>query len=94
MDGGASLNEWLMQFQADVASVPVRRAPIVETTALGAAGLAGLKAGVWSTAEDFVQAQGEASHFEPGHHAADRQDAMVGWDRAVRATLAWAQDRG
>ena len=94
VDGGASLNEWLMQFQADVASVPVRRAPIVETTALGAAGLAGLKAGVWSTAEDFVQAQGEASHFEPGHHAPDRQDAMVGWDRAVRATLAWARDRG
>ena len=94
VDGGASLNDWLMQFQADVANVPVRRAPLVETTALGAAGLAGLAAGVWSSAEDFLGAQGEARCFEPDRHEVHGKNAMRGWNRAVRASLAWARDEG
>jgi len=94
VDGGASLNDWLMQFQADVTHVPVRRPPMVETTALGAAGLAGLAAGVWASAEDFLGAQGDASRFHPGAASEERQMSMKGWDRAVRASLAWARDEG
>ena len=56
VDGGAALNDWLMGFQADLAGVPVRRPALVETTALGAAGLAGISTGVWATAEDFLAA--------------------------------------
>lgn len=93
VDGGASLNDWLMQFQADVTHVPVRRPPIVETTALGAAGLAGLAAGVWTDAEDFLSAQGGAARFEPGPGAGERASAMRGWNRAVRAALSWARDQ-
>ncbi len=93
VDGGASLNDWLMQFQADVTHVPVRRPPIVETTALGAAGLAGLAAGVWTDAEDFLGAQGDSARFEPGSDARERATAMQGWNRAVRATLSWARDQ-
>ena len=54
VDGGATNNDWLMQFQADVLGVPVERPDMVETTALGAAGLAGLAAGVWASAEEFI----------------------------------------
>ena len=94
VDGGASLNDWLMQFQADVTQVPVRRPPMVETTALGAAGLAGLAAGVWESGEDFLGAQGDARRFETGPAGRERQASMEGWNRAVRASLAWARDEG
>lgn len=94
VDGGASLNDWLMQFQSDVLGVPVRRPPMVETTALGAAGLAGLAAGLWSNAEEFVAAQGNSNFFEPGDARDRRQTAMAGWNRAVRASLTWARDQG
>ena len=65
VDGGAALNDWLMGFQAGLVGVPVCRPALVETTALGAAGLAGISTGVWATADDFLAAQGEASHFQP-----------------------------
>ncbi|MGH7531243.1 MAG: glycerol kinase GlpK, partial [Gemmatimonadales bacterium] len=54
VDGGAAANDWLMQFQADLLNVPVARPDVIETTALGAAGLAGLAAGVWRSADDFL----------------------------------------
>lgn len=92
VDGGASLNDWLMGFQADVAGVPVRRPALVETTALGAAGLAGIASGVWSTADEFLAAQGDASHFtvdaDPIHVARLRAE----WSRAVRAVVRWVHD--
>jgi len=94
VDGGAALNDWLMAFQADTIGVPVRRPRIVETTALGAAGLAGLSAGVWGSAEEFLSAQGEAVRFEPTATASVRTDRMAEWRRAVRATVAWARDSG
>lgn len=94
VDGGAALNDWLMQFQADVTGVPVRRPDLVETTALGAAGLAGLASGIWSDADDFLGAQGAGTRFEPGAASAERQSALEGWNRAVRASLAWARDTG
>jgi len=94
VDGGAALNDWLMGFQADVIGTPVRRPVIVETTALGAAGLAGIHTGVWASAEDFLAAQGEGSRFEPTTEADDR-DRLVGqWKRAVRAAVRWAKDTG
>jgi glycerol kinase len=54
VDGGATANNWLMQFQADVLGIPVERPDMVETTALGAAGLAGMALGVWRSPEDFL----------------------------------------
>jgi len=92
VDGGGSMNDWLMSFQADIIDVPVRRPPLIETTALGAAGLAGLSAGVWTSASDFVGAQGEGALFEPSMGAEERSGLVSGWDRAVRATRSWAAD--
>ena len=92
VDGGAALNDWLMQFQADVLDVPVRRPALVETTALGAAGLAGIAAGVWSDAEDFLAVQGAATRYEPRMSDSDRSALSAEWDRAVRAAVRWARD--
>jgi len=93
VDGGASANNWLMQFQADVLGVPVQRPDLVETTALGAAGLAGLAAGVWPSADAFLAAR-HLTRFVPGAGCAAAQAGRGEWRRAVRATVAWARDRG
>jgi glycerol kinase len=93
VDGGATSNDWLMQFQSDVLGVPVERPDIVETTALGAAGLAGIAGGVWRDADAFLASR-RFTRFVPGegHDAARRGHG--GWRRAVRGALAWARDRG
>ena len=90
VDGGASANDWLMQFQADVIGTPVERPDLIETTALGAAGLAGLALGVWRTADDFLTGR-RFTRFEPRSSPAERDAAAAGWRRAVHATLAWAR---
>ena len=92
VDGGASLNGWLMEFQADVVGLPVRRPAIVETTALGAAGLAGIATGVWDKAEDFLAAQGEPTGFAPDPERADVAWLRAEWHRAVRSVVAWVRD--
>jgi glycerol kinase len=92
VDGGATENGWLMQYQADVLGVPVERAEMAEVTALGAAGLAGIAAGVWRDAHAFVGTRTFRT-FTPGRHADSAQWARQGWSRAVRATLAWTRDR-
>jgi len=92
VDGGAAANDWLMQFQADVLGIPVERPDLVETTALGAAGLAGLALGVWRTTGEFLQGR-RFTRFEPQMGARDREARLAGWRRAVSATLAWAQAR-
>jgi glycerol kinase len=92
VDGGAALNDWLMQFQADVVGLPVRRPAIVETTALGAAALAGMAEGVWEDAVAFLEAQGESSRFEPSMASSRRGELLSGWARAVRAAISWARD--
>jgi glycerol kinase len=92
VDGGASANDWLMQFQADLLGVPVERPDIVETTALGAAGLAGLSAGVWASADDFIGTRHFTS-FTPTVDADSASRLTLGWQRAVRAALYWARDR-
>ena len=94
VDGGAANNDWLMEFQAGVLGVPVRRPALVETTALGAAGLAGLATGVWSTAGDFLASQGEGERFDPAMDAAQRSRLLDGWSRAVRTVKTWASDSG
>jgi glycerol kinase len=93
VDGGAALNDWLMQFQADLVGKTVRRPAVVETTALGAAGLAGVRAGVWASADDFLASQGEPTRFEPRSEPGARELASAQWARAVRASVAWARDR-
>jgi glycerol kinase len=92
VDGGATNNNWLMQFQADVLGVPVERPDLVETTALGAAGLAGLATGVWTDGEAFLSSR-EFDRFEPGAGQAAAAAGHAGWRRAVRAALTWARDR-
>lgn len=91
VDGGATHNAWLMQFQADLLGVPVERPVLVETTALGAAGLAGLTAGVWRDGAAFLAAR-RSFTFAPGVGQAAAQAAHAGWRRAVRATLGWARE--
>jgi glycerol kinase len=89
VDGGATANDWLMQFQADVLGVPVRRPDALESTALGAAGLAGLATGVWRSADELAAVR-HYDTFEPGPMP---EAAWREWQRAVRTALGWARDR-
>jgi glycerol kinase len=93
VDGGAAANDWLMQFQADVLGIPVERPSMLETTALGAAGLAGVAAGVWSDPAEFLEAR-HFTRFEPGRPTGDVERWRQGWRRAIRTTLSWARDGG
>ena len=93
VDGGATVNNLLMQRQSDLLGISVVRPKVTETTALGAAYLAGLSVGYWSSTED-IQSQWTAEHtFTPALDDAGRQAADDRWQRAVRATLSWAEDR-
>jgi glycerol kinase len=89
VDGGAAANDWLMQFQTDTLGVPVARPDVVETTALGAAGLAGLATGVWPSAEEFLASR-TYHWFQP---AARRDAEYREWRRAVETALWWARAR-
>ena len=93
VDGGAAANDWLMQFQSDVLNVPVERPDSIETTALGAAALAGVAARIWRDADEFV-APRTFKRFLPGDRTAlaAATSGRSGWQRAVRAALAWARD--
>ncbi len=90
VDGGAAANDWLMQFQADLLGVPVERPDLVETTALGAAALAGLALGVWPGLDECLAGR-SFTRFDPAADAGDRRDRIRGWRRAVHAALAWAR---
>ncbi|HET7460993.1 MAG TPA: glycerol kinase GlpK [Longimicrobium sp.] len=92
VDGGAAANDWLMQFQADVLGVPVRRPSLVEMTARGAAGLAGIATGFWRSPEEFAAARPDESVFAPAMGDAERRAALAGWQRAVDAACAWARE--
>ncbi len=94
VDGGAAQNDWLMQFQADLLNVPVLRPQLVETTALGAAGLAGIGVGLWRDAEAFMASRAEPDVFRPGMAEPARKELLGGWQRALRAALAWAEGSG
>jgi glycerol kinase len=90
VDGGATENDWLMQFQADILGVPVERPDIVETTALGAAGLAGIAAGVWSSADEFIASR-RFQLFHPSMERVEAERLLSGWHRGVRAAVFWAE---
>ena len=90
VDGGASVNDWMMQFQADVIGVPVERPEIVETTALGAAGLAGIASGVWRDSAEFLSVR-RYTMFNPQISESEREKLVGGWNRAVAAALNWAR---
>ncbi|SRR5579875_1916264 len=86
-DGGAAANDYLMQFQADILSRPVRRAAMLEVTALGAAMLAGLACGVWRSAAELEQLRAAGTLFRPRMRAAERQRLLQGWHEAVSRVL-------
>jgi glycerol kinase len=88
VDGGMVANDWLMQFLADILSVPVERPKVMETTALGAAFLAGLHAGIYSSTDDIARIWSRDRRFEPLMSAADRERNLSGWRKAVARTLA------
>lgn len=92
VDGGASANDFLMQFQADIVNTQVHRPQCIETTALGAAYLAGLAVGYWKD-KDEIRANWQIGHvFEAGMEEEKRKTLLKGWKRAVRCALAWAED--
>jgi glycerol kinase len=92
-DGGAVSNHWLMQFQADVLGAPVVVPEIPETTALGAAYLAGIASGVWDAAQ--VEAMWrEAARYEPRMSEDERQGLLEEWRRAVERAKGWAEASG
>ena len=87
VDGGMVASDWTMQFLADILDAPVDRPTILETTALGAAWLAGMKAGVWPGMEEFAKGWARDRRFEPQMDAETRKAKIAGWDDAVRRTL-------
>ena len=91
VDGGASVNDLLMQFQADVLGVPVVRPQVTETTALGAAYLAGLATGFWAGPEVLRAKRKGDTRFEPQMDAADRKARRGQWQRAVERAKAWTE---
>jgi glycerol kinase len=88
-DGGATVNRWLMQFQADVLGAPVSVPEIAETTALGAAYLAGIATGTWSL-EQVGQMWREADRYEPRMEEAQRDGLLADWRRALERSRGWA----
>jgi glycerol kinase len=91
VDGGASVNDRLLQFQADLLGVPVRRPVVAETTALGAAYLAGLAVGFWEDADDVARNWALDREFTPGPETADRNARYRLWTKAVDRARGWAE---
>ncbi len=92
VDGGASANDLLMQFQADILGVPVVRPQVTETTALGAAYLAGLAVGYWDDEREITQNWSEDRRFEPNMAASERERLLKGWRRAVERSKGWERE--
>jgi glycerol kinase len=90
VDGGAAVNDWMMQFQSDMLGVDVERPEMVESTAFGAAGLAGIASGVWTSAQEFLSVKKYAK-FSPSMSRDDAAQARAGWKRAIDTTLFWAE---
>lgn len=91
-DGGASANHFLMQREADILGVPVKRPRNVETTAWGAACMAGLAAGFWNDLRELKESFQEYRIFKPETDESSRRKELEGWKRAVRCALAWARE--
>ena len=87
VDGGMVANNWVCQFLTDILDVPVQRPEIMETTALGAAYLAGLKAGVYASTAELAKMNKIDSHFAPTLEAENRDSLLAGWSKAIDSTL-------
>lgn len=87
VDGGMSASNWTMQFMSDIIGAPVDRPTVLETTALGAAWLAGMRAGVLPSQDEFAQSWARERRFEPQMDNADRDNRYGRWKRAVAATM-------
>ncbi|MBE5883921.1 MAG: glycerol kinase GlpK [Lachnospiraceae bacterium] len=92
VDGGASANDFLMQFQSDIVDTPVHRPSCIETTALGAAYLAGLATGYWKDKTEICDNWQLGARFEPNMPEEKRKLLLKGWNKAVRCALVWAED--
>ena len=92
VDGGASTNNFLMQFQADMLNAPVNRPACVESTAMGAAYLAGLAVGYWENKEEVVKNQQLDRVFTPDMEEDERTAKRKGWNKAVKYAYGWAKD--
>lgn len=92
VDGGASANDFLMQFQADILDASVVRPSCIETTALGAAYLAGLATGFWKDAEEVRENWQQERVFVPQISGEKREYLLKGWKKAVRCTLEWTRE--
>ena len=92
VDGGAAANNYLLQTQADISNAPVERPSSVETTALGAAYLAGLAVGFWSGPEELAKKHAIDKMFVPDISEEERRKRLRGWHKAVRCAYNWARD--
>ena len=92
VDGGASANDFLMQTQADIIDAPVNRPQCVETTAMGAAYLAGLAVGYWANKEDVIKNWAIDKTFKPSITEEDRMARIKGWNKAVEYAYGWAKE--
>jgi glycerol kinase len=93
VDGGGTVNRFLMQFQADITGIPVEVSAIQETTALGAAFLAGLATGVWRSSDDLRGRRAVAAWYEPRTSVDERDNLYASWLRAVERARGWATPR-
>lgn len=92
VDGGASANDFLMQTQANIINAPVNRPQCVETTAMGAAYLAGLAVGYWESKEDVIKNWAINQTFEPKIDDEQRSKMIKGWNKAVKYAYGWAKE--
>ena len=92
VDGGASANDFLMQTQANIINAPVNRPQCVETTAMGAAYLAGLAVGYWNSKEDVIANWAIDKVFDPQMDDDNRQKLLKGWKKAVKCSYGWAKE--
>ena len=92
VDGGATANDFLMQFQADILGIPVERSAVKETTALGAGYLAGMAVGFWESPDDIADLWRADRRFEPRMRDTQRTSLYADWHRAVERASAWARE--
>ena len=92
VDGGASANNFLMQVQSDLINAPVKRPSCIETTAMGAAYLAGLAVGYWESKEEVIRNWEVDRVFKPQLEDEEREKKIKGWKKAVKYAFDWAKD--
>ncbi|MFQ9922852.1 MAG: glycerol kinase GlpK [Beduini sp.] len=92
VDGGASMNQFLLQFQSDILNIPVKPAVIQETTALGAAYLAGLAIGYWKDQNEICQLCLSGTIYQPKMEEKERADKLKQWDKAIQATILFGEE--